>query len=424
MYVLLGRTIYRRIRNLVFSPETDVTGSSVPVNRFTVDVITNHSIRAGMEAYLYDEEGKLWARYWVTMADRTDKNTVSVRAESSVKLLERYTLKQAFYNGANLGDILQGSVLKRLKGGYVLDSSLTSKTVTGYCPEQTARDRLQWLCLACGAYLKDYFVDRLHILPLSEPAETYIPADRTFWKPQVDYLEYVTSITATYYTYEKRNPYHTEKYVEVNGEYYVQTETEITLENPDAPSIALEKEVTIKGVTLVNQSNVDDILSRMSKYYFQRTEASLDVVDNGEFMPGQKVVFHTDAESLAAGYVNSCTFRFGTQAKASMELTSVDDRDGARVKVTYAWGFVSLREYTYYLPVGYDFDIEAQYVSAMIEEHWYVFRPSIKHITGTVQEDGNDITVSVEVALDLYEGDLSIVSVDSMTLSDGTLVIA
>lgn len=424
MYVLLGTVIYRRIRNLVFRPETDVTGSSIPVNRFTVEVMTSRSIRAGMEAYLYDDEDNLWARYWVTMADRVDENTVSVRAESSVKLLERYTLKQAFYQGASLSSILQGSVLKRLKGGYRLSTELAGKTVTGYCPEQTARDRLQWLCLACGAYLKDFFVDRLHILPVSEPSETYIPADKTFWKPQVDYLEYVTSITATYYTYEHRQPYHTEKYVEVNGEYYVQTETEITIENPEAPSIALEKEVTLKGVTLVNQSNVDEILSRLSKYYFQRTEASLDVVDNGEFMPGQKVAFHVDAERLSAGYVNSCTFRFGTQAKASMELTAVDERAGATVSVTYAWGFVSLLTLAYYLPVGYSYDIEAQYVSSRIDGHWYVFRPTSKHITGTVGEGGSDVTQQVEVALDLYEGDLSIVSVDSVTFSEGALVIA
>lgn len=423
MYVVFGSKTYHDIRNLTFSPETDVTGSTVPVNRFTVDVMTSRDVRAGVRASLYDDLGNLWAKYWVTMADHVTKDVMRVRAESSVKLLEERTLKETFYENDTLSDIL-AVVLRKLKGGYALATTLASKRVTGFCPEQSARERLQWLCLACGAYLKDFFNDKLHILPVSNIGEAYVPASKTFWKPQVDYLEYVTSIKATYYTYEKRNPYHTEKYVEVDGEYYVQTETEVTLENPDAPSIALDKEITLKGVTIVNQSNVDEILSRLSQYYFQRVDASLDVIDNGEYMPGQRLTFHTDEESLAVGYVNSCTFKFGTQARAGMKLTAVDERDGARVAITYKWGLVALRTETYYLPVGYAFSIDAQYPTARIDGHWYVFRPTSKKITGTVAQGGNDVTQAVEVALDLYENDLSIVSVDSMTLSDGTLVVA
>ena len=422
MYVTIGTETYTSLSGLKFEPETDVTGSTVPVNELEADVKTDDEIVVGSRVSLYDDLDNLWAKYWVTYADRVDKTTVRVKGQSALKQLERDMLDPVMYSGELVSNILP-TVLARLDGEYSLDSSFTGKTVTGFCPKQTARNRLQWICMAIGAYVKNFFNDELEILPVPTSYEI-VPANKTYWKPSVTYGEYVTAVRAVYYSYVETVPSTTDKWVEANGRYYVQTEHEATLRNPDAPSSALEHVISVEGVTIVNQSNVDEILSHLSQYYFSRTEVSFEAIDNGEYMPGQRLVVNVDESTVMAGYVNSCSFTFGTQAKARMTMTAADGRESALVTVAYTWDGTQVGKRSFRFPVGYVYDIASDYIDLSFNEHRYIFRPTVASVTGTVAAGGNSHTVPVEVALDYHDGDLYVRSVDDLSFADGILAIA
>ena len=47
MYVKIDQTSYTDLRNLVYSPQTDITGDTIPINEFTVDIVTDDLITAG-----------------------------------------------------------------------------------------------------------------------------------------------------------------------------------------------------------------------------------------------------------------------------------------------------------------------------------------------------------------------------------------
>jgi len=411
MYVKIGTTEYTAIRNLSFAPETDVIGGTAAVNEFSVDIKTDDEIVVGSRVSLYDDLDNLWAKYWVTYAEWLDDYTLHVIGQSAVKLLEYDMLDPVMYSGEPLANVLS-LVLDRLDGEYSVDSSFDEVTITGFCPLQSARTRLQWVCLTIGAYLKNYFNDELEILPIDDTGDTIVPLSKTFWKPSVTYNEYVTAVRVFYYSYLQGTPQATDKWVEANGVYYVETATQVTLRNSNVPAIAPEHVVTVEGVTIVNQDNADDLLSHLAKYHFKRTEVDLDVIDNAEFMPGERVIVYTDEDEMAMGYVESLMFKFGVQARASMHLLAVDVKESAPLVISYEWNGVQVGQRKFTLPVEYEYTIENAFVCTWYAGHYYVFRPDDETVSGTIASGGNTVSQSVSVALDLFEGTLHVAGVD------------
>lgn len=337
MYVVIDGTTYTEISNLDFEPESDVTGSSVPINELWVSIKTNDSIALSKRVNLYDDLDNLWASYWIVYAEREDAYTVRVHGQSDLSRLEGITLDPIMYNNTSVTSALS-TVLSALSDAYTIDQSFANQTLTGFCPKQSARVRLQWICMVLGAYLKNYFNEHLEILPIDDVSEIVIPVNKTYWKPTVTYKDYVTAVRVTYYSYTQGLPSRTDEYVEANDVTYIQNSTEVTLTNNDLPEGVTENVVTLEDVTLVNSENVSEVLSFIAKYKFQRTELDLEAIDNGEYMPAQRVYAFADEDTMYEGYINSCSFTFGLQAKASIHMTPTEVRESALLTILYKWG--------------------------------------------------------------------------------------
>jgi len=422
MYVVIGSKTYTKLSNLQFRPETDVTASSVPVNELWVSIKTDDYISVGSRVSLYDDLDTLWAKYWVVYAEREEKGIMRVHGQSALMKLDTVTLDPIMYSGTSVSTALS-TVLSVLGGEYTLDSSFSSATLTGYAPKQSARVRLQWICLCIGAYLKDFFGDRLEILPMDDDEVGIIPMSETYWKPKVTFRDYVTGVRATYYTYTAGTPSRTDEYVEVDGTTYIQTEAQITLTDTTVPAIATENVVEVDGMTLVNYDNVSDILSFLAKYYFKRTEVDLSCIDNGTWYPGQRVLCYTDEETMYSGYINECVFSFGLQAKADIHMTPTETQGSDVLTVLYMWEGIQVGQRMFRLPVGYEYEIDNPHIDMVLGQHRYVFRPTTATITGTMQSGGSTVTQQMEIALDLYENRLHVKAVDGAEVSEGVAVI-
>lgn len=423
MYVVINETEYTSISNLQFEPETDVTGNTVPINELWVSIKTEDTIPLSSRIELYDDIDQLWAKYWVTYAEREDEYTVRVHGESALARLETVTLEPAMYNNTAISTVLT-DVLGPLNGEYELDESFAQKTVSGYCPRQSARVRLQWICLCIGAYLKNYFNDTLEILPVEDETDVIIPVDKTYWKPTITYKDYVTAVRVTYYSYTAGEPTRTDQYVEVNGVTYIETAQQATLINDDVPYGANENVVEFDGVTLVNQDNVDEVLSFMATYQFKRTEISMDIIDNGEYIPGQRVFMFTDEDHMSVGYIGACSFTFGLQAKASVRMVPVETAQSATLVITYLWNRMQVGIRVFRFPIGYRFSVQNPYIEVSMNGHRYVFRPTVENATGVMVEEGVNITQPVKLALDQYDGYLHVLSVDEVKKEDNEVVIS
>lgn len=415
-------TEYTEIANLSFAPAADLAGASIPINEIEVDIHTEDVVEIGGYAYLYDDNDVLWASYWIVYAEHIDVNTLRLRAQSDVALLDRVKLPAVYYDEADLNDVLDETIVANSGAvgivapmDYTLDDSFDGETVTGFCPEQTARERLMWICFTIGAFVKSWFNEHLEILPIDD-TQTLIPMSDTYWRPSVTFNDWVTAVRAKVYSFTEGTPQTTDKYVkDDNGTVYIVQETDFTLQNLLAPRAAPENIVTIEGVYLINDNNVSGILTHLSQWYFKRTEVDADVINNGSYLPGDRVAVCVDDANMYGGYINSADFTFGLQAKAKIHMTAAEDVESANLTILYMYEETQLDKKTYLLPVGYAYVIQNPYIDSTMNEHRYIFRPEDENATGTIIDGENEDTEEYAVALDLYEGILDVISVDEVT---------
>jgi hypothetical protein len=115
MKCVIDNKTYTATDDLHFSPQTSLTMDNLPINQFEIRLFTNDIISYGQYCELRDDLDNLWARYWISYAERigrdVDRGTYIVRliAQSSLAFLERVKIPAKFYNTtatAMLADIL------------------------------------------------------------------------------------------------------------------------------------------------------------------------------------------------------------------------------------------------------------------------------------------------------------------------------
>lgn len=422
MRIKIGLKNYTQIKSLSFDPQTDVTGSEVVVNQFSAQVITQDNLDAGTDVYLYDDEDNLWAKYWLIEAIRFDYETVSVLAQSKILLLGRTTLPAVMYSGASVASVLSAVFANFDSGEYSIDPSFSEQTISGFCKEQTARERLQWVCFVIGAYIKTYFNDKIEILPIDEE-QSDIPLNRTFWKPSINYGDYVTAIRVRAYTFTRGTPQTTDEWVTDGTNYYIQTTQDFTLSNPEASATMPENVIAVEDVTLVSGDNVSNILSNLSTYYFKRIEVSLDAINNAEYEPGDFVTCYTDEKIIVEGYVKSASFTFGLQARATLTIMQTDVVASSQLVIQYVYSGMLIGAHSYNLPTGYKYSIENPYIDLTQSGVRRVYRPNNKAASGTVEDGGTVDRQPYGIALEFSGGTLRINSVDEVEQKDAKVVI-
>jgi len=430
MYIKINGTNYSAVKSLTFSPEVDLTGQSIPVNEFTADIISSGiNVSHGSVASLYDDLDNLWAYYRVTLAERIDLNTVRIRAKSHVSKLDQYKLSPVMYQGDSLASVLQGIFAQVGSAIYEVDQSLLSNTVTGYCPEQTARERLLWVCLSIGACVIHSFCENIRIVPIYDDDEdpVFIPDSEVFWKPTVTFDDWVTSIKIKYYAFTRNDdPGTKDKWVEAGGYTYTYTEQEYTLTNDDAPSTAPAKDITFDGNMLINANNVGLIAIRLVKQYFKRpVSADVDIIDNAAHVPGDWVMVRTDEQTIRQGCIASAAYSFGVQARARLKLSNVADVEGATLTVRYFDGNIKIGQRKHLLPVGYTYTVQNPYIDWTMDGHRVIYRPETDTITGVLDGDyTEDVPCYPALDLTLRTGLLKVISVDGANIdNEGTVTI-
>ena len=419
MYVKIDQTNYTDLRNLVFSPQTDITGDSIPINEFTVDIVTDDLITAGQYAELFDDRNNRWAKYWITYAESNGVGAMQVKARSPIAMMDGVTLPAVAYEAEALATVLDNTIVRHAGEGlvatlpYTLSSSFNNVTVTGVCPEQGARKRLLWVCLSIGAYVKTYFNTQIEILPI-DTTMTLIPYEKTYWRPAVNYKDHVTAIQITGYSFAMGTPGVGDEYIEVGNDTYIATPQKYTLTNINAPSSAVDNVVKIEGVYLVNSNNVAAILAHVAAYLFKRTSVQLEVMNNGNYIPGDKINAYTDSDTIYGGYIESCAFSFGKQAKSRINMIASDNIPTAKLTINYMYGDMKLMKKKYALPIGFEYEIENPYIQKQVSgTHHYLFRPLNESVTGTMTQN-TTVTVEYSIALENDDGLLYIANVDEI----------
>lgn len=422
MYITIDGVKYAKLASLSFAPETDLTGDGSPVNRLQADIITQDDIAIGRYARLYDDRNRLWAKYWIAYAERQNRKTVRVIADSDIRLLDRAELDAVMWAYEPVTGIVEQLFAGAgIGGAYTLDPSFDEFLLSGYCPAQTARQRLQMVCMRIGAYVRSYASEYIEIVPLDETV-TLIPLNRTFWKPAITWRDWVTRLVIRDYEYEEGEPSTTDDYVKVDDTEYIETYLDYAYDNPDAPAAAPENEVRVEDMKLYGAASA--VSARLGAYWFGRMDVELDVINNGEYWPGDRVIVYTEENAFAIGYIEKCDFRFGLQARAKLRVSMAETRPGAALEIRYLDEQARrIAGKTLSLPVGWPYSIDNPYIDRTENGVRTVYRPLEPTVTGVMPDDGETVDVPCEAALRLHNGVLDILSVDSATQEEGEVTI-
>lgn len=420
MKIVIDNKDYTAIENLKFDPSADVTGTSVPINELSCSIKTDDEIRYGDFASLYDDSGKLWAKYWITEVEEQNESFVYIIAQSMLLLLDRSTLSAKMYQGELAKDVIADIFKIAPKVEYTLDSSFDNIKISGFCPEQSAKDRLQWVCFVIGAYIKSFFTDKVEIIPLKEDSTT-IPMFQTFWKPSVTYEDIVTDVKVRAFTFIEGEPGTTDNYVTADeSTYYIQQTQVFTLKNRDVPETAATNTVEVDDVSIVNNDNVSEILSRLAKYYFNRTQVQFDVIDDGSYQPGQMLnVSLSRHGNIATGYAISASFSFGHAQRASISLRQVNIIAGVELIITNLFEGRSISQLTYQYPAGIEYMIQNAYLDAFIDGNRHILMPEKTHTKGVMLNTTTYDTTNYLCALKQVGELLYINIIDDISTSDG-----
>lgn len=421
MKIKIGSKFYDKLKGCTFAPVVDLAGTSLPTNSFSVEIVDDEDFVIGSLIYLYDNLGNRWAAYELRKKEQLGRGMVRLTAESWIRHLGFYRMPPAMYSSAPLVDVMEEIFGQSWASIYDLDQSFQSATISGYLPEQNLRDRMTWIWFVIGAYVQDFFTDRIMIRPLAE-TETEIPEGKTFWKPNISTTDVITAISGKYYSYTQGTPQTGEKSVTVGGVTYIEEETIVTLSNPDAPVNATENNVNIDGITIINQGNISGILSWLAEYYFYNQSVTFDCINNGEFLPGEKCTVYLGDCLAGVGHIESTDYSFGLQARSKVKMTLEEIRELVPLRVQYFSGNRMVDQKTYHFPAGTEYEIENHYIDATFFGHRHIFRPLNAAASGTM---GSSETINVQYVedaldLDLETGELMVASVDGIT-SEGVI---
>lgn len=309
-----------------------------------------------------------------------------------------------------------------------LQAAWENMSLDGFVPEQTARERLQWILFTTGAYAKTFFTETVEF-KLADMASgaKFIPDESVFWRPTLQAKENVTALVIKSFSFApaQGDPGTTEKWVEDEyGNVYIQTEQEFKLEAPDLPVTTPPNEVKIENVTIVNANNVNVILNRLANLYFKRLELEADVINGGEFLPGEKVGINNLLGEAFIGFIKSADFIFGKAQKSKLLIAEYMTATARKLTIIYADEGEEVTRVSYLLPPGFVFSIENIYPDIQKDSTRTIYYPVNDYAEGTMElESDTTITEVCHPALRQVKKKLYVYDVDTGSFSEDTLRI-
>lgn len=424
MYISYKSKSYKKIKSLSFSPEVDIIGNELVVNEFRVEIITDDDVTIGTYAGLFDDSNKLWAVYRITEAQRLSPHSITIKAQSDILILDRKKLPAQMCENESAKTLIN-QCFTSFGLTCVIDSSVSDVQINGYLPEQSARQRLQWLCFVIGAYVQSFFTAKCTIKKIDNTV-TNIPMSKTFYRPKISYKDYVTAVTATAYSYAEGTPGSTDKWVKVGNKTYIQTSQTASLSNTDVPEDTPGNIIDLSNITIINDSNISSILQRLAAEYFNREQLTADILNTyGEIQPADKVSIFDGVENVITGYVKSTRFTFGKAAKSAIVLTQTVTEKAVKVVLSYRYlTNIEIARETFYFPKNTAFELENSYIDTTEQGLRRVYLPLTEKTTGnTGNKKITTKNVNCNIALEFKDNILDILSVDSANKNDSEVVV-
>ena len=325
--------------------EVDHTLGTMPVDisRFEVFAPDGLSLnpQQNQRVELY-RDSQLLATHYIENGTRSAAGHYVLDCHSAVGRLESDFLGSV-YDGVPAEDLLP-ELLDYLP--VYIDPKLRRREVTGYIPVCTRREALQQVCFAIGAMVSTSKSDVINIIPIPDTGDVKFADDDIFAGAEIEIAKRVAAVEVAAHRYKKSNTVETllddevisgedvlitfdaphwgyeisggtitgeganwititaDGAVAVTAKIYTHTTTIRKKKNPDATYAERGNVVSVTEATLVNSSNVQQVLDRLLAASERRWTLTQDVVVTDQEI-GSIVTSHSPWGGTVTGIITS-----------------------------------------------------------------------------------------------------------------------
>ena len=267
--------------------------------------------------------GRIQGRYYCETVDRIGKDMYKLNAISAIGLMDRQRSVGGLFNGQKFPDVLRDILGEEYQ--YEVSDDVAKVMVYGWLPYSTRRRNLYQLIMAYGVniiksdsgnmlftFLRDSEAEDIPegnvfcggIMRYNDPASRVEVTEHAYhYIPSVDAetlfdnstTDAVHGATVTFESPIMTDTLKTTGGLKINsagvnhavisgvgtltGKPYTHTTKIVSADNPDAVN---EKVVRVEEATLVSLQNSENVLARLSQYYFNVDIVENDIILNGE----------------------------------------------------------------------------------------------------------------------------------------------
>ncbi len=320
-----------QIASLSLAHEVDPIAATLKIDQMVAELEIETAMPIAKWVTL-EIDDVVWNKYWILSCDKTSEKTYTMTAQSALVLLDRIKLDAIMYSNVTVASALSAFIPNSIV--YTIDASIASTTISGYCKDQSARERLQQICFAAGAMVKAFFSQNPLDIVVMDDASDVIPSSDIYFRPKISYEDVITAIKVVAHTYTAGTPSTVDKHVEVGDTSYIETTQDFIVDNPDATEDDPENVMEVKDCTLIGTGNASEIATRIATYYFNRMKWSGKVIHNGAYPAGQRYTVATFNEfEMISGFATSMKYHFGYGQSADITLEQAEGVEAGNLTI-------------------------------------------------------------------------------------------
>ena len=250
-----------RTGSVKIQQEIDNTGLYLPSNALDWILSSNDDVEFVFQTKqivkAYNDENIIGA-FYIEDSDRAAENIYDIKCIDAIGVLDDDPFPDAYYSNKNALVLAQ-----EICGDFSveMETALQNKTISGVLKDHTRRSALQQLCFALGAVADTSGTEKIKIFALPTDTPIEIGANRTRTGATVRIDPIVTEIRLVAHSYSTSG---SDNPVEINGTTYYDTQTVVTIHNPDVTANEKPNVVEVSDCTLISP----DIVQNIAQHFY------------------------------------------------------------------------------------------------------------------------------------------------------------
>ena len=166
------------IKNLVLLEEVSPTSEELRINTLSVDLVTKNEIGVLFQRTLpfkLFRDGSLLGTFFIDISNRKKGKEYEITATDYIGILDRETYQGGLYIDTMVGTIV-GEILSDMP--YIIDSTLSNRTVSGYLEPMSKREALQRVIFASGGIIDCSRSEKIEIKRLDNTIKSNLNNDK------------------------------------------------------------------------------------------------------------------------------------------------------------------------------------------------------------------------------------------------------